>query len=114
YTEGVQVDVTTGVEEKLIPTVFGLDQNYPNPFNPSTVIEFAIPQETHVKLEVYNMIGQRVAKLVDGVRPAGYYSVLFDATGLASGVYVYRFEAEDPSAGSGQRFIETKKLLFLK
>ena len=114
YTEGVQVDVTTGVEEKLIPTVFGLDQNYPNPFNPSTVIEFAIPQETHVKLEVYNMIGQRVATLVDGVRPAGYYSVLFDATGLASGVYVYRFEAENPSAGSGQRFIETKKLVFLK
>jgi hypothetical protein len=114
YTDGVQVDVTTGVEEKPIPTVFALDQNYPNPFNPSTVIEFAIPQETHVKLEVYNMIGQRVATLADGVRPAGYYSVLFDATGLASGVYVYRFQAEDPSPGSGQRFVETKKLLFLK
>lgn len=97
YTEGVQVDVVTGVEEKEVPTVFALDQNYPNPFNPSTVIEFALPKEEHVVLEVYNLLGQRVVTLVNEVRPIGYYAVPFNAEGMSSGMYFYRLYTTEVS-----------------
>jgi hypothetical protein len=106
YTEGIQVDVPTGVDEKSLPTVFALDQNYPNPFNPSTQIQFALPRESIVRLEVFNILGERVATLVNETRPVGYYSERFDATGLASGLYLYRMKAGE--------FVDTKKLLLLK
>jgi YVTN family beta-propeller protein len=93
---------TQGTE---LPTVYDLSQNYPNPFNPSTVIEYALPKEARVKLEVYNILGQRVATLVDETKSAGYYAERFDASGLASGVYVYRIQAD---------IVETKKLLLLR
>ena len=73
-----------------IPQEFGLTQNYPNPFNPSTQIEFALPTASHVRLEVYNVLGQQVALLVDAMRPAGYQAVEFNAGGLPSGLYLYR------------------------
>ena len=117
YTEGMQVDVTTSVDEKPVPTEFALEQNYPNPFNPSTRIQFTLPKKKHVKLEIYNALGERIATLVDETRQAGYYSEQFNATGLASGVYFYRMQAGDPSsrsAGSGQSFVDTKNLLLLK
>jgi hypothetical protein len=105
YTDGIQVDVLTHVEEAL-PTVYALEQNYPNPFNPSTRIQFGMPQTSHVKLEIYNGLGERIATLVDETRQAGYYSEQFDATGLASGLYFYRLQAGD--------FVDTKKLVLLK
>jgi hypothetical protein len=98
YSEAITPSVTTGVAERPLPKEFGLDQNYPNPFNPSTVIEFALPRESRVTLEVYNLLGQRVQTLVDDVRPAGYHTVRFNATGLSSGIYFYRMRAgEDVS-----------------
>jgi hypothetical protein len=106
YTEGVQVDVVTGVKEKEVPTVFALDQNYPNPFNPSTVIEFALPKEEHVVLEVYNLLGQRVATLVNEVRPVGYYAVSFSAEGLASGLYFYRLHTTEVSLFNKMMFLK--------
>ncbi|HEX9250732.1 MAG TPA: T9SS type A sorting domain-containing protein, partial [Ignavibacteriaceae bacterium] len=63
---------------------------------------------------VYNILGQRVITLVDEEKPAGNYEVKFNASGLASGVYLYRLQAGDPSKGSGQSFVETKKMLLLK
>jgi len=118
YTDGVQVEVLTSVEEIPVPTVFALDQNYPNPFNPSTKIEFALPSESHVRLEVFNMLGQRVALLVDEVRHIGYYSVKFDAgplgpnsSGLASGLYFYRLQARPTSSNGGE---QAKEISFLK
>ncbi len=89
-----------------IPDVFALHQNYPNPFNPSTQIRFDIPQEANVRLELFNILGQRVAVLVDEHRPAGYYTEHFDAGHLASGIYFYRIQAGD--------FVEVRKLMLLR
>lgn len=96
YTDGVQVDLLSGVDDhRPLPTVFALDQNYPNPFNPSTKIEFAMPKEARVQLEVFNILGERVATLVDEMRSAGYHTVQFDATALSTGLYFYRLSSDD-------------------
>ena len=89
-----------------MPEDHALFQNHPNPFNPSTQIQFALPIESHVKLEIYNVMGELIATLVDEPRQAGYYSERFDATGLASGMYIYRIRAGD--------FVEIKKFLLLR
>jgi M6 family metalloprotease-like protein len=88
------------------PTTFSLDQNYPNPFNPSTTLRFALPQSSHVTLSVYNIIGQKVETLIDGVKEAGNHSVSFDASRLSSGVYFYAIDA-----GS---FHATKKMVLMR
>jgi hypothetical protein len=93
-----------GVE---LPAVFALSQNYPNPFNPVTEIGFSLPTASKVRLGVYNIPGQKVTTLSDTEQfPAGSHSVTWDASSVATGVYLYRLEA-----GS---FVETKKMLLLK
>ncbi len=69
-------------------------QNYPNPFNPSTTIRFEVPRSGFVSLKVYNLLGQEVAVLVNEVKQAGGYEVVWEAAGLPSGVYFYRMRAE--------------------
>lgn len=76
------------------PNEFSLNQNYPNPFNPSTQINFSVPKSGDVKLRVYNMLGQKVSDLFDGLKTKGNHSVTFDASGLSSGVYFYQLEFE--------------------
>lgn len=75
------------------PAEFRLRQNHPNPFNPSTVIGYDLPAESRVLLEVYSVIGERVATLVDGIRPAGAGSAVFEGEGLPTGTYFYRLSA---------------------
>ena len=99
-------DDPVSAHEEQIAGEFRLNQNYPNPFNPSTTITYAIPDQTDVRLEVYNINGQRVAVLVDEVQQAGEHRVPFDASGLASGVYLYRLQA-----GS---FTKTERMVLLK
>ena len=77
---------------ELLPQGFALEQNYPNPFNPATRIRFSLPQSQFVRLEVYSILGQKVATLVQDVMPAGAFEVTFDGRGLASGLYIYRLE----------------------
>jgi len=98
--------VTSVEEEADIPVDFTLSQNYPNPFNPTTVIEFGLPKSSPVRLEVYNMIGQRVALLVDEQKTAGWHAVTFDASSLSSGMYLYRIQTGE--------FTKTRKLTLIK
>ncbi len=99
--------ITTGIEnESVIPLQYSLYQNYPNPFNPSTTIKFYLPKRDFVKLQVYDLLGKEVATLVDGELNEGVHTVNFNAAGLASGIYFYRF--------SNSTFTETKKMQLLK
>jgi 5'-nucleotidase/UDP-sugar diphosphatase len=93
-------------KEGSLPQKFFLAQNYPNPFNPATEIRYGIQGTVHVTLKVFDIVGREVVTLVNEQKPAGEYSVRFDATGLASGVYFYRLEA-----GS---LLQTKKLIVLR
>jgi hypothetical protein len=99
YSNEVEVDVTP-------PTAFSLAQNYPNPFNPTTLIQYSIPADLHVKLNVYNLLGEKVMTLVDGLQKAGNHEVNFNAIDLASGVYFYKLEAGAQSS--------IKKMILMK
>lgn len=97
-------DISDGNYE--LPTEFAIGQNYPNPFNPATRIRFALPEDTEVKIVVYDLLGRQVAVLADGHVRAGYHTVTFDASRVASGVYIYRMDA-----GS---FSETRKMTLIR
>jgi hypothetical protein len=110
----IQIEIT-GVEETGIPGPlplrYSLFQNYPNPFNPETEIRYALPERAYVRLEVYNLLGQKVVTLADGSQDAGEFAVRWNGTddrgvSLASGIYFYRLQAGEFSA--------TKKMIFLK
>lgn len=89
-----------------VPQSFDLSQNYPNPFNPSTQIRFSLPEDSHVTLRIFNILGQQVTVLVDEYHTAGTYTATFDAGTFSSGVYFYRIEAGD--------YVETKRMMMLK
>ena len=101
----------TGAVSDNLPEEFELSQNYPNPFNPATKISFGLPVGSDVKLEVFNILGQKVITLKDGHMPAGRYSVIWNGTSkqgksVSSGVYFYRLETDG--------FTESKKMMLLK
>ena len=104
---GDLVSIVVEQVSKQMPSSFQLDQNYPNPFNPSTTISFALHSSGRVSLKIYNVLGQQVAVLLDGVKSAGVYKVTFDASALSSGVYFYRL-----STGAGLSV--AKKMVLMK
>lgn len=108
YPYHVWQDVMTAIEDEknVLPVTFMLNQNYPNPFNPATQITYTIPEESIVTLTVYNILGQKVAQLINGQQPAGRYTVNFDGKNLGSGVYIYRLNAGN--------FSSSKKMILLR
>jgi hypothetical protein len=94
------------VKETLTPAEYRLAQNYPNPFNPLTMIEYSVPNVSKVRVEVFNVLGQVVKVLVDGQQEPGNYTVRWDGTEVASGVYFYRMSADN--------FTATKRMVLMK
>jgi hypothetical protein len=100
--------LTVGITDGLpsVPLAYQLMQNYPNPFNPTTAISYQLTATSHVSLAIFDVLGRRVATLVDDVRQPGVYTVRWDASSFPSGVYFYRLEAGD--------FRATRKLMLVK
>lgn len=108
-TPGEQNSVMTStkdIESLLLPSEFLLYQNYPNPFNPTTVISYQLPVASNISLKVYNLLGQEVATIFEGMQQPGNYNATFDASKLTSGVYIYQLIAND--------FISSMKMLLIK
>ncbi len=95
-----------GIEHVGIPMEYTLNQNYPNPFNPATEISYTLPRDGHVKLEIYNLLGQKVATLVDEYQQTGRKNVNWEPKDLASGIYFYKLSSGD--------FTVTKKMVLTK
>jgi len=96
----------------LLPVEYSLLQNYPNPFNPETKIMFALPRQSQVSLEVYNVLGELVANLIsNSILNAGYYEINFDGSSLGSGVYLYKLQTK---SSGGSTFIDVKKMILVK
>ena len=113
FLTAAEIARATAVEEdeSATPATFALDQNYPNPFNSGTVIRFDLPSAGETELTVFNLVGQKVATLVDGMREAGRYTLRWDGRdedgrSLATGVYIYRMQSRN--------HVETRKLLLLR
>lgn len=106
----VVTKVPIGVE---IPTVFSLSQNFPNPFNPATIIKFGLPNESYVKLEIYNSLGQLVNALIDEKLSARFYEIKWEASNLPTGMYFYKIIAVDLS-DQNNKLIQTRKMILMK
>ena len=100
--------------DNKFPSKFEIFQNYPNPFNPSTTIEFTLPKSEFVELKVFNILGREVSTLVSNKLNQGNHTYTFDGKNLASGIYYYQLVAGDPSTGSGQRYLQVKKMILIK
>jgi hypothetical protein len=103
---GLNIPTDLVDKDNVVPNQFLLKQNYPNPFNPTTTIMYSIPKMSKISLTLFNLLGQEIATLVNDEKPAGNYTLNFNATHLPSGVYFYRIQAGN--------FIETKKMILLK
>jgi Secretion system C-terminal sorting domain len=111
---GEEITISNSAVSKLVvlsgeitaPVEYALEQNYPNPFNPSTTIKFSVPEATQVTLNIYNVLGEKVAELVNEKLEAGKYSYQWDASQVATGLYIYELRTNN--------FVSSKKLMLLK
>ncbi|MFQ6607294.1 MAG: M1 family aminopeptidase [Fidelibacterota bacterium] len=108
----VVFDYIAGIDEDYqLPEIFSLSQNYPNPFNPTTLIKYDLPEQSHVKIVIYDILGREVKELVNGELVSGYHKVVWDGTDsfnepVSAGVYLYQIKAEG--------FVQTRKMILLK
>lgn len=106
YSETITILNVSNEVNAGIPTEFAIQQNYPNPFNPSTNINYSLPEASRVTIIVYDLLGQKVAELVNTEKSAGYHTIAFDASALSSGVYIYQIKAG--------AYTKTKKMMLIK
>ena len=99
----LNVNITS---DQNAPDNYELLQNYPNPFNPTTIIKYALPEENHITIKVFNSLGNEVQTLVDGTQSAGYHKVVFNGEDLSSGVYYAQLKAD--------RFVKVIKMILVK
>ena len=106
YSKVVETEVS-------LPKEYAISQNYPNPFNPSTRIDYQLPFDSKVSLDIYGITGEKVATILNGDVAAGYYTTEINAgtLNLASGVYIYRISA---TGSNNQNFVQVKKLMLTK
>ncbi len=105
----VSVDPVTAIRDMLsqrVPKQYELQQNYPNPFNPVTHINYSLPRTGKVRIAVYTLLGKNVEILLDTIKPAGYYSLRFDASRYSSGIYIYQIQAGN--------FVQNRKMILMK
>ena len=99
FSEEINIEIS-------FPTEYNLEQNYPNPFNPSTTIKFSLPEASDVTLTIYNTLGQKVSELVNGKLDAGRYNYQWNASNIATGMYIYELRAD--------KFVSVKKMILVK
>ncbi|MBI3194587.1 MAG: T9SS type A sorting domain-containing protein [Ignavibacteriae bacterium] len=115
-SEDLVIRVTTSTVE--LPQVYALEQNYPNPFNPATTMKYSLPKDSYVKLSVYNLLGQEIATVFEGVQSAGFYNYTWSPKNsteiqTGSGVYFYRLDATNVN-DSKETFNQVRKMMFVK
>lgn len=106
YSCGIPTSVNESKNGNTLPKQFQLEQNYPNPFNPSSIIQYDIPKSSFVKISVYDILGREIRVLVNEEKSPGHYEIIFNANGLASGVYFYTIRTGE--------FTQIKKMILLK
>jgi hypothetical protein len=104
----VTVDALTGIEDaaNLIPTQYALAQNYPNPFNAQMKITYSLALRGYVSIDIFDILGRRIAQLSEGTREPGNHEIIWDATGMPTGIYFYKLKAGE--------YQETKRMVLLK
>ena len=105
------VDPPSSIENEIIPQQYTLHQNYPNPFNPVTSLRYDLPENSHVTITIYDMLGREVKTLINQTQDAGYKSIIWDATNdygkpVSAGIYLYQIQAGE--------YMQTKKMVLLK
>jgi hypothetical protein len=108
---GVGCEEILSIQNEVIPTSFTLHQNYPNPFNPVTTLRYELPEQSHVTIVIFDMLGRTVRQLINTTQEAGYKSIIWNATNeygklVSAGVYLYQIKAGE--------FVQTKKMVLLK
>lgn len=108
-----RIALSIGNSDEILPYSFVLFDAFPNPFNPSTKIEYRLPIECIVKLSIFNLLGQKIETLVDGVEPPGFNHIVWNANRINTGVYYYRIEAI-PLNNTSPSFSQVKRLMYVK
>jgi hypothetical protein len=114
YESPLALPLAISSDGNRIPDKFVLHQNYPNPFNPVTCIRFDLPRAEDVQLLIYDVLGRQIAILINQKLVAGSHEIQWDAENIPSGIYFYQLKTGDPSTGSGQSFVETRKMILLR